>query len=383
MVIETLKFDAEKIAATISKWVGLESPSTDPAAVNRMMDLAKETMTAMGARIERTPGRDGYGDVLIGRFSFDHPTGTPGILVLGHLDTVHPVGTLADELPVRRDGDRLFGPGVLDMKGGMYLACHAVEKLLALRTRLNLPVTFMFIPDEEVGSPSTRALIEETAKAHKYVLVPEPGRDTHFTSGRHAFLRYKLHAHGKPAHAGHAVSVGRSAISVMARLITEVEGYSDIEREITYRVGNIRGGGFVNTIPAACHAEVLCVAPTAAAFAEVQARMSAISSPDPGVQIEVEAGPVRPLFQAHDSTMDLLSVAQPVAHDVGLDLDHGQFGGGSDGNFTGALGVPTLDGLGVVGAGAHTKQEHLLVSSLVPRAKLFVGLVAALSDRNA
>ena len=382
MPIEKLNFDAEEIAAAIMEWVRVESPSTDPAAVNRMMDLAGETMAAMGARIERTPGRDGFGDVLMGSFSFDHPPGTPGILVLGHLDTVHPVGTLADELPVRRDGDQLFGPGALDMKGGMYLACHAVGKLLAQRTRLNLPITFMFIPDEEVGSPSTRAAIEEAAKASKYVLVPEPGRDTHFTSGRHAFLRYKLHAYGKPAHAGHAVSVGRSAISVMARLISEIEGYSDIEREITYRVGNIQGGGFVNTIPAACHAEVLCVTPTDDAFAEIQDRMGAITSPDPDVRVEVEAGPVRPLFQAHDGTMDLLSVAQPVARDVGLELDHGQFGGGSDGNFTGALGIPTLDGLGVVGAGAHTKQEHLLVSSLVPRATLFAGLVAALSDRN-
>ncbi|MDP6689551.1 MAG: M20/M25/M40 family metallo-hydrolase [Alphaproteobacteria bacterium] len=383
MVIDTLKFDAEEIAAAIAEWAGIESPSTDPAAVNRMMDRAEKTMTAMGAGIERTPGRDGFGDVLKACFDFDHPAGTPGILILGHLDTVHLAGTLADELPVRRDGDLLFGPGVLDMKGGMYLACHAVEKLLAAGGRLNLPLTFMFIPDEEIGSPSTRALIEEAARASKYVLVPEPGREAHFVTGRHAFLRYKIHAHGKPAHAGHAVGVGRSAISVMARLIAEIEGYSDVAREITYRVGNIQGGTFVNVIPATCHAEVLCVAPSEAALAEIQDRMAAITSPDPDVRVEVEAGPVRPLFQAHDGTMELLGVAQRVARDVGLDLDHGQFGGGSDGNFTGALGVPTLDGLGVVGNGVHTKQEHLLVSSLVPRAKLFAGLVAALSERNA
>ena len=382
MVVEALNFDAEEIAAAIAEWARIESPSTDPAAVNRMMDLAEKTMATMGAEIDRTPGRDGHGDVLMGRFGFDHPPEMPGILVLGHLDTVHLVGTLGDELPVRRHGDQLFGPGILDMKGGMYLACHAVEKLLALRGRLNLPVTFMFIPDEEIGSPSSKALIEAAARASKYVLVPEPGRPEHFVTGRHAFLRYKLHAHGKPAHAGHALGVGRSAISVMARLIAEIEGYSDVEREITYRVGNIQGGTFVNVIPAACHAEVLCVAPTEAAFAEIQARMGAITSPDPDVTVEVEAGPIRPLFKAHEGTMELLEVAQRVARDVGLDLDHGQFGGGSDGNFTGALGVPTLDGLGVVGNGVHTKQEHLLVSSLAPRAMLFAGLVAALSDRN-
>ena len=383
MVIDDLEFDAEKIAAGISEWAEVESPSFDKAAVNRMLDLAESNMAAMGAAISRFPGRDGYGDVLRADFNFGHDTQTPGILVLGHIDTVHLVGTLAGELPVKRNGDQLYGPGVLDMKGGMFLACHAVEKLLALRGPLNLPLRFLFIPDEEIGSPSTRALIEEAARVSKYVLVPEPGKEDKFVTGRHAFLRFKLHAYGKPAHAGVAVGVGRSSISVMAKLIAEIEGYSDVTREVTYRVGNINGGTFVNVIPTECHAEVLCVAPTETAFNEIQKRMAEISSPDPEVRVEVEAGPVRPLFQPHEGSMELLEVAQRVARDVGLELGHGQFGGGSDGNFTGALGIPTLDGLGVVGTGVHTKQEHLLVSSLVPRAKLFAGLVAALSDRNA
>ncbi len=378
-----MDFDAEEIAAGISEWAAVESPSYDAEAVNRMMDLAEAAMRALDAEIERTPGQDGYGDVLKARIGFGHKPGSPGILILGHLDTVHLVGTLADELPVRRDGDQLFGPGVLDMKGGMYLACHAVGKLLARGRRLNLPLTFLFIPDEEIGSPSTRALIEQAARVSRYVLVPEPGKPDKFVTGRHAFLRYKLHCYGKPAHAGVAVGAGRSAISVMAKLITEIESYSDIQREMTYRVGNISGGTFVNVVPTECHAEVLCVAPDKAAFAEIQHRMGAIESPDPEVRVEVEAGPVRPLFKIHPGTRELLEVAQRIARDVGLELDHGQFGGGSDGNFTGALGVPTLDGLGVVGTGVHTKQEHLLVSSLVPRAKLFAGLVAALSERNA
>lgn len=347
-----------------------------------MMDLAEGTMAALGAVVGRLPGRDGHGDVVTARLGFDHPPESLGILVLGHLDTVHLVGSLASDLPVRRDGDQLFGPGVLDMKGGMFLACHAVGKLLALRGRLNLPLTFLFIPDEEIGSPSTRAVIEAAARGAKYVLVPEPAKPDAFVTGRHAFLRYNLHAHGQPAHAGIAAGVGRSAISVMARLIVEIEGYSDVAREVTYRVGNIRGGTFVNVIPTDCHAEVLCVAPDDAAFAEIQARMAAITSPETEVRVVVEAGPIRPLFRAHTGTLELLAVAQRVARDLGLELGHGQFGGGSDGNFTGALGVPTLDGLGVEGTGVHTKGEHLLVSSLATRAHLFAGLVAALSDRN-
>ncbi|MEC7655303.1 MAG: M20/M25/M40 family metallo-hydrolase [Pseudomonadota bacterium] len=372
-------FDAEEIAAGIAEWASIESPSFDATAVNRMMDHAERTMSSMGAAIERTPDTDSYGDVLRARFEWGD---SPGILILGHLDTVHLVGTLAESLAVSREGDKLFGPGVLDMKGGMYLAVHAISKIIERQERLGLPVTFMFIPDEEIGSPSTKALIEEEAKAHRYVLVPEPGKPDKFVTGRHAFLRYKLHTYGRPAHAGVAKGVGRSAISVMAQLIAEVEGFSDVDREMTFRVGVIEGGNFVNVIPTACHAEVLCVAPTPEAFAEVQERMSGLASPDPEVWLEVEPGPIRPLFTMHEATEELFEVAQRVARDVGLNLGAGQFGGGSDGNFTGALGIPTLDGLGVVGDGVHTKQEHLLVSSLVPRAQLFAGLVDELSKRN-
>ncbi len=372
-------FDAEEIVAGIAEWAAIESPSFDAAAVNQMMNLAQSAMVRLGATVERMPGAKGFGDVVCARFRWGEG---PGILVLGHLDTVHLVGTLARMLAVRRDGDRLYGPGVLDMKGGMYLAVHAIEKVIERRERLNLPVTFMFIPDEEIGSPSTRALIEAEARAHRYVLVPEPGKPDKFVTGRHAFLRYKLHTYGKPAHAGVAKGIGRSAISVMAQLIAQVEGFSNVEREVTYRVGNVNGGDFVNVVPTECHAEVLCVAPTPAAFEEVKSRMGSLVSLDPEVRLEVEPGPIRPLFTMHEASRDLFEVAQRVAREVGLDLDHGQFGGGSDGNFTGALGIPTLDGLGVCGDGVHTKQEHLLVSSLVPRARLMAGLFEALSERN-
>ena len=372
-------FDAEEIVAGIADWAAIERPSFDAAAVNQMMNLAQSAMVRLGATVERMPGAKGFGDVVCARFRWGEG---PGILVLGHLDTVHLVGTLARMLAVRRDGDRLYGPGVLDMKGGMYLAVHAIEKVIERRERLNLPVTFMFIPDEEIGSPSTRALIEAEAHAHRYVLVPEPGKPDKFVTGRHAFLRYKLHTYGKPAHAGVAKGIGRSAISVMAQLIAQVEGFSDVEREVTYRVGNVNGGDFVNVVPTECHAEVLCVAPTPAAFEEVKSRMGSLVSLDPEVRLEVEPGPIRPLFTMHEASRDLFEVAQRVAREVGLDLDHGQFGGGSDGNFTGALGIPTLDGLGVCGDGVHTKREHLLVSSLVPRARLMAGLFEALSERN-
>ena len=372
-------FDAEAIAESIAEWVAIESPSYDAAAVNQMMDLAAATLARMGAAVERFPGSDGFGDLVKAHFAWGEG---PGLMVLGHLDTVHLVGTTASSLPLRRDGDRLYGPGTQDMKGGVVLSILALEAVLAARGPLSLPVTFLFIPDEEVGSPSTRALIEAEAKRCKAVLVPEPGRDDRFVTGRHAFLRYKLHVTGRPAHAGVAKGVGRSAISVMARLIETVEGFSDVERETTFRVGRIEGGTFVNVVPTECHAEVLCVAPSAEAFQEVQRRMASLRSPDPEVALTVEPGPVRPLFQAHEATLELYEVARRVARDLDMEMGHGQFGGGSDGNFTGALGVATLDGLGVIGRGLHTKEEHLYVSKLPARAELLARLYEALSDRN-
>lgn len=374
-----LEFDAEAIASGIAKWVAVESPSYDAAAVNRMMDLASEHMAALGAEITRFPGAEGFGDVVKAHFPWGKG---PGLMILGHLDTVHLVGTLAESLPLRREGDLLYGPGAQDMKGGMFLAVHVLGEIIARRGPLPVPVTVLFIPDEELGSPSSREVIEREAQACKAVLVPEPGKGDKLVTGRHAFLRYRIRVTGKPAHAGVASGVGRSAISAMARLVAEIEAMSDVEREVTYRVGNIRGGTFVNVIPTLCEAEVLCVAPTQDAVGLIQDRMAGLASPDPEVALEVIPGPVRPLFQASEGNLELYEVGARVAKELGLDLGHGQFGGGSDGNFTGALGIPTLDGLGVVGAGLHTKEEHISVSQLTTRARLFAGVLCELSVRN-
>ncbi len=373
----TYPLDAELIASAIADWARIESPSYDPVAVNQMMDVASSTMGSLGATVERTPGSDGYGDVITARFNWGS---TPGILVLGHLDTVHLVGTLKESLSVRRDGDRLYGPGVMDMKGGMYLSVHALGHVLEEQGALSVPVTFMFIPDEEIGSPSTRALIEAQAHKSRWVLVPEPAHDGKLVTGRHAFLRFTLTVYGKAQHAGVARGVGRSAISAMARLISQIEALSDIDREVTYRVGVVSGGDFVNVVPTQCRAQVLCVAPTAGAFDEIRREMHALDTGDPELRVQVDDGPVRPLFQPTAGTLALYEIAASVAAELGLDLDHGQFGGGSDGNFTGALGIPTLDGLGVHGKGLHTKSEHIYVSSLVPRTQLLAGLYRALSD---
>jgi glutamate carboxypeptidase len=277
---------------------------------------------------------------------------------------VHLQGTLHGRLPLRRDGDHYFGPGIYDMKGGCRLAIHALGILKAAGHASKLPVTFMFIPDEEVGSPSSRTRIEAEAKRHKYVLVTEPCKNGVIVSGRFAFQRFWIVTHGRPAHAGATNRLGRSAIRAMARTIERIEGMTDFERGMTFSVGRIHGGTFVNVMPIECRAEVLTVAPTEAIFHEVAERMRALEGESDGVRIVLEPGPVRPLWQAHAA--------------IGFELRHGSFGGGSDGNFTGALGRATLDGLGVDGGGAHTFEEHLLVSSLVPRCRLFAELLRTL-----
>lgn len=372
-------FATEEMVAGISEWASVESPTTDVSSVNRMMGLAASTMADLGARIERRPGRDGYGDVVTASFDFGGGN-VPGVLILCHLDTVHPLGTLAGPLPLRLEGDRLYGPGVFDMKGGVYMACYALKQLLRSNRPPRLPVRFLFIPDEEVGSPSTRELIEEEGRKARYVLVPEPAQEQgKLITGRWAFARFLLRARGRPAHAGATLGQGRSAIREMARQILRIEEMSDPARNVTLSVGTIKGGTFVNVVPLDCTAEVLAVLPTQRDFEEMVGRMLELGATQEDVGFEVRQGPVRPLFEPGEESLALYERAARLASAIGFEPGHGSAGGGSDGNFTGALGIPTLDGLGVCGGGFHTHEEHLLVSSLVPRARLFASLLADLA----
>jgi glutamate carboxypeptidase len=370
--------DVDQVVADIIRWASIESPTYDAAAVNRMMDEGAGDLAKMGFRIERLAGTQGFGDIVIGRLDGAEPG--PGLLILAHVDTVHAKGTLAGPLPIRREGERLYGPGVTDMKGGTVLALHVLAKLIALKGgRLRRTVTVILIPDEEVGSPSSRATIEAEAARHAHVLVPEPGRDHYVTTGRHAVVRYNLHVHGKPSHAGAAISRGVSAIRAMARLIETVEDWSDYERGQTFAVGRVHAGTWVNVVPVICSAEVLCVAATPEDLADIDLRLRTLRPPFPNTRVSVEAGPVRPLFVANEGTIALYAKAKAIADRHGYPIDHMQSGGGSDGNFTGAMGVPTLDGLGVWGGGIHTKEEYCDIRSITPRGAIMAGLMADLA----
>lgn len=368
----------EGLLEAVRQWVAIESPTQDVAAVNRMADHAEALLRAAGASIERIPGTGGYADILIGRIAGAEDG--PGILLLGHMDTVHPVGTLSGDLPWRIDGDKVYGPGIYDMKGGNSIAMSALLHLRATGRRPRLPVSVMFIPDEEAGSPSSRARIEEEARRHAIVLVAEPsGEGGRLTVARHGIARYYLRTTGKPAHAGAYHAKGRSAIREMARQVLAVEAMTDYERTITLNVGTISGGTHENMVPIHAEACVYVLVPSAEAEAEVRAKLLGLKPHDPDVRLDVTLGLFRPPYVKTPAIQKLYDHAAGLARELGFEVAGERVaGGGSDGNFTGALGIPTLDGLGVIGDGPHTHYEHLLQSCLVPRTRLYVRLFETL-----
>jgi glutamate carboxypeptidase len=371
-----LPFDSETMLAGLRPWVESESPTWDAAAVNRMLDLAAREMTIMGASIELVAGRQGFGGCV--RAKFPHAKqGEPGILIAGHLDTVHPTGTI-EKLKWRREGNKCYGPGIFDMKGGNYLTLEAIRQLARATIATPLPITVLFTPDEEVGTPSARDLIEAEARRNKYVLVPEPGRPNNgVVTGRYAIARFNLEATGRPSHAGSTLSSGRSAIREMARQILVIDGMTS--EDCTFSVGIVHGGQWVNCVATTCTGEALSMAKRQADLDRGVERMLALSGTSNDVTFKVTRGVTRPVWEPDAGTLALYDKARGVAASMGLDLPHGSVGGGSDGNFTGALGIPTLDGLGVRGADAHTLNEHIEVDSLAERGRLMAGLLATLT----
>jgi glutamate carboxypeptidase len=373
-----LPFDLDAMLAGLRAWVACESPTWDAAAVNRMQDLACRDLALMGAQIERIPGAREPKGAMMGdlvRARLPHPrAGMPGVLILAHLDTVHPVGTLAAN-PWRVEGARAWGPGICDMKGGTYAAFEALRQLQRAGIVTPLPVTVLLTPDEEIGSPTSRALIEAEAARAKVVLVPEPGlQGGGVTTGRYAIARFDLRATGKPSHAGARLSEGRSAIRELCRRVLEIEAMTT--EACTFSVGVFHAGQWVNCVSAEARAEVLCMARRQADLDHAVRAMLALNDPDGG--FAVTRGLTRPVWEPSAATLALAARAEALHRAVGIGFSHKSQGGGSDGNFTGAMGVPTLDGLGVEGDGIHTLGEYIDTPSLIARARVLAGLLAQL-----
>lgn len=369
-----MTFEEADLVAGISLLVAVESPTSDPAGVNRAMDLVVGEASAAGVAAERVPGRDGLGDSLVLRAG--PVSGDPGILVLSHLDTVHPLGTLARDLPVRQEGDRLYGPGIYDMKGGAYLALRAFLAV-AKSGAAPRPMTFLFTPDEEIGSPSTRGIIEDLGRRASAVLVTEPARDGgKCVTSRKGVGRFVVEVEGRPAHSGSRHLDGRSAIREAAMHITSIEGLTDYDRGVTTSVGTISGGTADNVIPQHCRFSVDLRVVTAADGEALEEKLLGLQPRGPDIRVRVTGGMNRPPYERTEAIAALYEQARAIAAGIGFDLQETvRTGGGSDGNFTAGLGIPTLDGLGVDGDGAHTLAEHALVSSFVPRARLMASLL--------
>ena len=376
MDLKSLPFDAGTMLDGLKRWVQCESPTYDPAAVSRMVALACEDLGAMGASVESIAGPPGLGDCA--RAAFPHErSGEQGILIMAHMDTVHPVGTLR-KLPFRQEGGRCYGPAILDMKGGTFAALQAVRALKQAGAATPLPVQVLLTCDEEIGSPGTRDLILSEAKRHKYILVPEPAHAGNgVTTGRYAIARFNLTATGRASHAGAALKEGRSAIREMARQILSIESMTS--EDCTFSVGVVHGGQWVNCVSTECRAQALSMAKRQPDLDAGVQRMLALSHrEDDGVGFHVDLSVVRPVWEPSAGTMQLYETARGIAASLGFELPHGSTGGGSDGNFTGAAGIPTLDGLGLRGAGYHTLGEYIEVDSLAERARLTAGLLMAL-----
>jgi len=363
--------------AELRGWIEIESPTTDPVALNRMVDKVQADAVAAGATTCRIPGREGFGDHLM--VSSPWAGNEPGILVLSHLDTVHAIGTLAGPLPFKVDGDIAYGPGIYDMKGGAFLALSALRHLIATGRKTRLPIRHLFVSEEEVGSPTSREHIEREARRARYVLVTEPAREGgKVVTARKGTARFDIKVTGRSAHSGARHQDGRSAIKELARQILDLEAMTDYATGVTVNVGVISGGTRANVVAEHSYAEVDMRVPNPKIGDQAIARVMAIKPHDPDTVVEITGGLNRPGYEKSPAIESLFQHAKQLAAQIGFELDDLMTGGGSDGNFTAHL-APTLDGLGVDGKGGHTHHEQLYISSLVPRATLLLRLMETLS----
>jgi glutamate carboxypeptidase len=360
-------FDSQTILDGIRRWVEVETPTEAPEQVNKLISMVAEQYRDLPVTLERVAGVDGCGDHLVARSTWGQDR--PGILVLSHLDTVHPMGFI-ERLPFKVEGDSAFGPGIYDMKGGAYIAHQAFRALCATADRSPLGITHMFTSDEEIGSPTSRALIETEGRKAKYVLVTEPARDGgKIVTGRKGVGRFEVLIKGVPAHAGTRPQDGRSAIRELANVILALEAMNDLARGVTVNVGVVRGGTRPNVTPEEAHAEIDLRVLSFKDADEFVGKILALTSKTDGVTVKVTGGLNRPPYEKSNAGASLYEHAKTVATEIGFELVDAHTGGGSDGNFTAAH-TATLDGLGVDGKGAHTHYEQLYVSSLEPRARL-------------
>jgi glutamate carboxypeptidase len=354
--------------------VGLESPTDDKAAVDRCGAVLAATLESLGGTVTRIAAATA-GDHL--RAQFGH--GGRRLLLLGHFDTVWPVGQLA-RMPLRRENGRLHGPGVLDMKTGIGLGVLATRALLDIAPPRDTAIVMVWTTDEETGSGTSRALIEAEASASEAVLVLEPAlAGGALKTSRKGCGQYEIVVRGVSAHAGVDPRKGVNAIRELAQQVLALDALRDLDRGISLNVGLIAGGSRPNVVPDRATATVDVRAATVADAGEIDAAIRRLEPRTEGARLEISGGFNRPPMERTAGVARLFGLAREVAADLGIELAEGGTGGGSDGNFTAAIGVPTLDGLGAIGDGAHALHEHVEIAPLASRAALIAGLLDRLA----
>jgi glutamate carboxypeptidase len=359
----------------IAELVGIESPTEDQTAVNRSVALLERWIQSAGGKSQRTHQRTA-GDLLVGRFG-PAPGKAKPLMLLGHLDTVWPLGTLK-KMPFRLRAGRAWGPGVLDMKAGVVMALTALR--LLSEAELARPVIFLLNSDEETGSEHSRAVTESLARkcASVFVLEPAQGLAGAYKTARKGVGHYHLQVHGIAAHSGVDFSQGHSAVLELARQIERASAFTDAARGITVNAGVIGGGTRSNVVAAEAWAEFDVRIAKAVDGPRIDRRFRGLRAVDRRCTLEVAGGLNRPPMERTPGTVALFRRAATIAAGLGFELQEAATGGGSDGNFTSALGIPTLDGMGAVGEGAHADKESILLDALVPRTALLTAMIGGL-----
>jgi glutamate carboxypeptidase len=370
-LLDAASAQSDWIATTLRDLVLVESPSDHKPSVDAAMALAADLAAPLGGRIKLHKQKR-FGDVLELRFGPARSRRKP-ILLLGHLDTVWPLGTLKT-MPWRERDGRFFGPGVFDMKAGVTMALAAVRAL----GQVSRPVTLLLNSDEEVGSPVSRSITERLALASAAVLVLEPAQGLACKTARKGIADYRLHVTGVAAHSGVDFARGHSAILELARLLGTVAGFTEPRLGRTVNPGVISGGTRSNVVAQDAYAEIDVRIAKASDAARVEKLFRGLRCSDPACALQVTGGLNRPPMERKPGTVALYKQARRLAAELGFDLPEAATGGGSDGNFTAALGVPTLDGLGAVGEGAHATHESVVVEHLIPRTALLAALLASI-----
>ncbi|MGC2698124.1 MAG: M20 family metallopeptidase [Candidatus Angelobacter sp.] len=367
----------------LQRMVEIESPSDNKIAVDQLGELLAEEFERVGGQLTFYP-QEVAGNHLKAEFAggasggaSDRASGKP-VLLLGHFDTVWPMGTLA-KMPFHIKDGRAFGPGVYDMKAGIAMMIFALRALKEAGAA-HRPVTILLDTDEEVGSTTGRPIVEATATECEAVLVLEPsqGPKGHLKTSRKGVGDMTIRVRGRASHSGVDFEKGRSAIVELARQLLEIVKFTDPGRGITVNPGVIQGGTRSNVVAAEAWAEVDLRIARAADAAALEQKFAALKPFDPDCSIEITGGINRPPMERTEGTVRLFSIAQELARGIGMELDESATGGGSDGNFTSALGLPTLDGLGALGEGAHAANESIVVDELPRRTALLAGLIQSL-----